>query len=75
MVAEQVLRDFSRRRAGVLRSLGAQICVSIECADVLDVSNAERSADLSNVVSRTENSVAVQAWVQHGTRWSATIRS
>ena len=29
-------------------------CVSMECADVLDVSNAERSGDLSNVVSRAE---------------------
>ena len=38
-----------------MRSLGAQSkCVSMECADVPDVSNVERSGDLSNVVSRTE---------------------
>ena len=32
----------------------ADHCVSMECADVPDVSNAERSGDLFNVVSRTE---------------------
>ena len=48
-----------------MRSLGAQseCCaisrcaaqgVSMECAHVLDVSNTERSGDLSKVVSRTE---------------------
>ena len=40
MVAEQVLRDLSVRRS--------------VCADVPDVSNAERSGDLSNVASRAE---------------------
>ena len=55
MEAEQVLRDLSVRRASVMRSLGAQNqCVSMECADVPDVSNAVRSDDLSNVVSRAE---------------------
>ena len=32
---------------------GEQVCV-MECADVPDVSNAERSGDLSYVVSRAE---------------------
>ena len=54
MVAEQVLRDLSVRRASVVRSLGAQISVSMECADVPDVSNTVRSDDLSNVASRAE---------------------
>ena len=65
MVAEQVLCDLSVRRTSVVRSLGAQNkccaisrctdqCVSMECADVPDVSTAERSDDLSNVVSRAE---------------------
>ena len=55
MVAEQVLRDLSVRRTSVVRSLGAQNkCVFMECADVLDVSNVERSGNLSNVVSRVE---------------------
>ena len=59
-----------------MRPLGAQTkccaisrcadqCVSMECADVLDVSNAERSGDLSNVVFRAET-LTVQAWVQLG---------
>ena len=43
--AEQVLRDLSVRRS---------LCVSMECADVPDVSNAERSGNLSNVVSHVE---------------------
>ena len=58
-----------------MRSLGAQSnccaisrcaeqCVFMECADVLDVSNAERRGDLSNVVSHG-STVAVQACVQH----------
>ena len=51
----RVLRDLSVRRASVVRSLGAQSkCVFMECADVPDVSNAVRSDDLSNVVSRAE---------------------
>ena len=53
MVAEQVLRDLSVRRASVMRSRGAQ-CVSMECADAPDVSNTVRSDDLSNVASRAE---------------------
>ena len=69
--------DLSVRRASVARSLGAQSeccaisrcadqCVSMECADVPDVSTAERSDDLSKVVSRAEALRTVQAWVQHG---------
>ena len=53
MVAE-VLRDLPVRRASVMRSLGAEQCVSMECADVPDVSNPERSGDLSNVASCAE---------------------
>ena len=41
MVAEQVLRDLSVRRASVYAiSRCTDQCVSMECADVLDVSNA-----------------------------------
>ena len=32
----------------------AEQCVSLECANVLDVSNAERSDDLTKVVFRSE---------------------
>ena len=58
MVAEQVLCDLSVRRTvcvhGVCRCSCAQQRVSMESADVLDVSNAVRSDDLSNVVLRAE---------------------
>ena len=44
----------------------AEQCVSMECADVPDVSNTVRSDDLSNVVFPRGNTVTVQALVQHG---------
>ena len=43
-----------------MRSLGARSkCVSVECADVPDVSNAERSGDLSNDSKSCGVSVAI----------------
>ena len=57
MVAEQGLCDLSVRRASVVPiSWCAEQCVPW-CADVPDVSNTERSDDLSNVVFR-----AVALW-------------
>ena len=68
MVAEQVLRDLSVRRASVVRSLSAQNkCVFTECADVPDVSNAVMSCP-----ARKHCDSASLGSVR--TRWSATTR-